>query len=162
MLKNMKAVMKYFAIPLTGLLVALVALIMRWTPGTSTGIIGTALLKILLIITIGVFIMLYIGISRKWFVKVPARMDVKSWLRYTLLWGLLYSGVGLLVLLPLVTFYVLLISLPGIADAVVVVRDFMREKSSVLLWLPALGFLAGNIGFFLYGCMGRSSKGRTT
>jgi hypothetical protein len=153
---NIRFFTKYFAFSLFGF-IAICTSIVRLTGASSLknflepGVTGEILLKALLIIFIGFYIQVYIGISKKWFVKTPSRIDVRSYLKYTLVWGLLYSGLGLLTILILVQFFFLLLWLPGVAAAYREAAGYLSLNKSICLVFPGCGLLAGNIGYFYYG-----------
>jgi hypothetical protein len=107
-------------------------------------------IKILFIAGIVSFIVCYYLFGKKYFIKIPKKISFGSWANYTLIWGLLYAGLYMTLVMPAILFCGLLFYLP-IRDAFKGAIDILFGDLSYRFFAPISGFVTGNIGYFYYG-----------
>jgi hypothetical protein len=112
--------------------------------------VGEFFLKLLLVIAFISFYLLYYKIGKKYFVKVPPKISLKSWANYVLVWGLVYANICMCIILPWLTFCFLMCVM-SIEDSFMFAIELFFSSPFYYIFLPIAFFLIYNISYFYYG-----------
>jgi hypothetical protein len=100
-----------------------------------------------MLIIIGLILYMYIYYGRKYYVKNIAKSNFLAWIKYAILWGVFYTGIGMPVATLLILFFGFSVVLP-IEFAVANTMDFLSSNTSLFAICVIIGFMGGNIIFF--------------
>jgi hypothetical protein len=100
-----------------------------------------------ILILIGIILYMYIYYGRKYYVKKIEKATFWAWIKYAILWGVSYTGIGMPVVTLLVLFFGFSIFLP-IEIAFTNTLDFLFSNPSLFSVCIIIGFTGGNIIFF--------------
>lgn len=146
---------KYFIFPIGGVLVfVFLSISMRIGTSSLKNIsitqVGEFFLKIVLIIALVSLYLLHYKFGKKNFVKVPQKINLKSWAKYVLTWGLVYPNIFTFIICPFFIFCGLF-CIVSIKDSFTFTIDLFISMPLYYTFLPIICFLAGNIYYFYYG-----------
>jgi hypothetical protein len=152
MWKNKK---KYFLFPIFGVLffiLLLISLRIGISSQENIGIkqISEFFLKLIIIITCTFFILIQFKIARKYFVKTPKELNIKSWVNYVLVWGVVNTSIFLVITLPFLTFC-FLFAITSIKDSFAFTIDLYFSSLFVYIIPLIVCFLGSNISYFYHG-----------
>jgi hypothetical protein len=112
----------------------------------NAGLISERLLACLLVIIIGQFIYAYIYYGRKYYEKHITKTNFAAWSKYTFLWGVFYTGIGMPITILLIVFSGFSLILPLNISFTNTV-DFLKTNFSLFYVCITSGFVYGNIVF---------------
>jgi uncharacterized membrane protein len=112
--------------------------------------VGEFFLKIVIIIAFISFWLLYYKIGKRYFVKAPKKINLESWAKYVLVWGLVYPSIYTFIIGPFFVFCGLLSIVP-IKDSFTFTIDLFFSGPFYYTLLSTACFVGSNISYFYYG-----------